>query len=340
MNRNPRDIFRLLQKITPRKIVNAARITGSYYSSIRNGNPVISGMPIALSIEPTTSCNLRCPECPSGMRSFTRPTGMLDPGVFRRVIDQVYRDLVYLTFYFQGEPYLHPGFLEMVGYASRKNIYTSTSTNAHFLDRLQAENTVSSGLDRLIISIDGTTQDIYSSYRIGGNLEKVIQGTRNIVKAKKKLKSSTPHLIFQFLVVRHNEHQVEEVKRLAAETGVNELVFKTAQVYDFESGNPLIPENSMYSRYRKLPDGNYVLKNPMKSRCWKLWHSAVITWDGNVLPCCFDKDGQYTMGTLRQNTFGEIWNNDAYKIFRNRLLKDRKQIDICRNCTEGTKVWT
>jgi MoaA/NifB/PqqE/SkfB family radical SAM enzyme len=209
------------------------------------------GFPISMAIEPTTSCNLRCPECPSGLRQFTRPIGMLEPTFLRKTIDEVYQELIYLTFYFQGEPYLNPNFLDMVKYASDKGIYTSTSTNAHYLNKEQAKKTVESKLDRLIISIDGTTQETYEQYRIGGQLQKVIEGTKNIIEAKRELKSNTPHIVFQFLVVKPNEHQLEDVKKLAHDLGVDEVVFKTAQVYDFEKGNPLIPDNIKYSRYTR-----------------------------------------------------------------------------------------
>ena len=123
----------------------------------------------------------------------------------------------------------------MVKYASSKKIYTATSTNAHYLTDEVARKTVESGLDRLIISIDGTTQDVYKQYRVGGNLNKVIEGARNIVKWKKELKSKTPFVFFQFLVVKPNEHQVADIKKLAAEIGVDEVRFKTAQVYDYEN---------------------------------------------------------------------------------------------------------
>src|SRR5205085_9820154 len=130
--------------------------------------PVHRGMPISIGIEPTTSCNLRCPECPSGLRSFTRPTGMLDESLFKKVIDELRDTHTYLTFYFQGEPYLHPDFLSLVRYAADRKIFTSTSTNAHYLNDANARATIESGLDRLIISIDGTTQETYESYRVGG----------------------------------------------------------------------------------------------------------------------------------------------------------------------------
>jgi radical SAM protein with 4Fe4S-binding SPASM domain len=264
---------------------------------------------------------------------------MLDAGLFQRVIDELSPTLTYLTFYFQGEPFLNPSFLDMVSYASSKGIYTSTSTNAHYLREEQAKKTVASGLDRLIISIDGTTQDTYEAYRVGGDLSKVIEGARNIIRFKKELRSVTPQVIFQFLVVRHNEHQIDDLHKLASSVGVDKVVLKTAQIYDYENGSDLIPKNEDFSRYKKNASGKYEIKNELLDHCWKMWNSCVITWDGKVVPCCFDKDAKYVLGDLNKNTFREVWFGEKYDKFRSTLLRSRKEIDICRNCTEGTKVW-
>jgi len=334
-----RDGLNVATKLSIKKTWNASSILRSYYQSRITGLPSISGLPISISVEPTTSCNLRCPECPSGLRSFTRPTGMLQQDMFKNTIDQLKDTLTYLTFYFQGEPYLHPQFLDMVKYASSQGIYTATSTNAHYLKDDIARQTVESGLDRLIISIDGTSQDTYESYRVGGDLSKVIEGTKNIIAWKRKLKSRTPHVIFQFLVVRPNEHQIPEVYALADQLGVNQVVLKTAQIYEYENGSDLIPLQEKYSRYRKLDDGSYAIKNSLDDHCWKMWHSCVITWDGKVVPCCFDKDAHFVLGNLSEQSFKEIWFGDQYKVFRKSLLKSRSEIEICKNCTEGTKVW-
>lgn len=333
------DITNAFSKLTGSRALNASKILASYCRSRITGHPQISGLPISIAIEPTTSCNLRCPECPSGLRSFTRPTGMLQQNVFTHVIDQLSPTLSYLTFYFQGEPYLHPQFLEMVSYASGKGIYTATSTNGHFLKDEISRQTVESGLDRLIISIDGTTQDTYESYRVGGDLTKVVEGAKNIIAWKKKLKSKTPHVIFQFLVIRPNEHQIPEVYRLAREIGVDEVKLKTAQIYDYKNGSELIPLQNKYSRYRKQKDGTYTIKNSLDNHCWKMWNSCVITWDGKVVPCCFDKDAHFVLGDLKEQSFTEIWFGEQYNTFRASLLRSRSEIEICKNCTEGTKVW-
>ena len=230
--------------------------------------------------------------------------------------------------------------MDLVKYAANKRIYTATSTNGHYLSDENARATVLSGLDRLIISIDGTTQDSYEKYRVGGKLEKVISGTKNIANWKKKLRSRTPHVIFQFLVVKPNEHEIEDVFSLAKTLGVNEVGLKTAQIYDYENGSPLIPENTKFSRYVKNGNGKYVLKNQLLNHCWKMWHSSVITWDGKVVPCCFDKDASHVLGDVKHQSFPTIWNAPSYRNFRGKILRSRKEVDICKNCTEGTKVWT
>lgn len=336
---NWNDSVNLFSKLSFRRALNGGKVVSSYYISKWFKRPFQWGMPVSISFEPTTSCNLRCPECPSGLRAFTRPTGMLQKNFFKDTIDQLHKELLYLVFYFQGEPYLNPDFLEMVKYASSKKIYTATSTNAHYLNDENARKTIESGLDRLIISIDGTTQDVYEQYRVGGRLEKVLEGTRNIVKWKKEMKSKTPFIVFQFLVVKPNEHQIENVKQLGKEIGVDDVWFKTAQVYDYENDpNHLIPTIDKYSRYKKTNNG-HEFKGKLANHCWRLWHDPVITWDGLVAPCCFDKDAQHKLGDLKQKSFKEIWENGEYKKFRTAILKGRKNIDICSNCSEGTKVW-
>ena len=192
-------------------------------------------MPASMAVEPTTACNLRCPECPSGLRQFSRNTGNLPVDEFDRMLSQVSKTVSYLTLYFQGEPFIHPGIFDLIRTANKHNIYSATSTNAHFLNDENAKKVVESGLDRLIVSIDGTTQEVYEQYRVAGDLDKVITGTKNVLKWKRELNSKSPHVIFQFLVVRPNEHQMDEVLELGKKLGVDEVKFKSAQVYDYKN---------------------------------------------------------------------------------------------------------
>jgi radical SAM protein with 4Fe4S-binding SPASM domain len=337
---NAREWRILLATLTLRKVLNFAQILVSYALARMTGKPIHWGMPVSIGIEPTTACNLRCPQCPSGLRSFTRPTGRLQISRFQALIDELHQELVYLILYFQGEPFLNPDFLEMVTNAKAKGIHTCTSTNGHFLDDETAEATVRSGLHRLIISFDGLTQETYSKYRIGGEVDKVLTGLEALLRARKRLGSLTPFVDLQFIVFEHNRHEVEAVKALGRKLGVDRVSIKTAQVYDFAEGSDLIPKDLTYSRYKQAADGTWRLRNRLLNHCWKLWQGAEVTWDGRVLPCCFDKDATHQMGRFPEEAdFATIWRSETYRAFRAQLTQGRAQIDICQNCTEGTQVW-
>jgi radical SAM protein with 4Fe4S-binding SPASM domain len=145
--------------------------------------------------------------------------------------------------------------------------------------------------------------------------------------------------VFQFLVVKPNEHQVPDVQKLAKTMGVDNVLLKTAQIYDYQNGSDLMPTIDKYSRYKKTIDGTWKIKNELMDHCWKMWNSCVVTWDGKIVPCCFDKDAHYTLGDLKKNSFEEIWRSAAYNDFRRSILRSREEIEICKNCTEGTKIW-
>ena len=129
-----KDALDFVSKLTPRRLWIMTKLVSSFYVTKWTKKPIQWGLPMTISVEPTTACNLRCPECPSGLRAFTRPTGNLKADFFKNTINELYKDLVYLIFYFQGEPYINPNFLDMVKYANEKGIYTITSTNGHFLN--------------------------------------------------------------------------------------------------------------------------------------------------------------------------------------------------------------
>lgn len=340
MNRNTLHAHKsLLKAWTPQKAINALLLSFSYHLSRWRKRPNMWGRPFSVSIEPTTSCNLRCPECPSGLRSFTRPTGMLSPELFHDFLNQTQSHLVFLNFYFQGEPFLHPKFLDLVGHCVQRSIFTSTSTNAHYLTLQMAERVVDSGLHRLIISLDGASQEVYAAYRKGGQVERVLEGIKNVAEARKSKGKLNPEIVVQNLLVKPNLHEKKQVEMLAKSLGADRVVFKTAQVYDLKADHNLVPDEPEFSRYKKTNDGRLEIKNPLLNQCWRMWSGCVLTWDGKVVPCCFDKDASHQMGTLQQTPFIEIWQSKAYQNFRRAILSSRSEIDICKNCTEGTKVW-
>lgn len=334
MNYHLHYIFRFVQKLSLRKLWNLVLLKISYlYSDLRR-SPVHWGRPTSISIEPTTQCNLQCPECPSGLHLFTRPTGMAEINRFEQRLAQLAPDLIYLILYFQGEPLLHNGFADMVAAASKKGVFTATSTNAIYLSPKNAEKLVLAGLDDIIVSLDGLDQETYAKYRRGGSFAKAVEGIKNLVEARKRLHLFNPLIRLQFIVMKHNMHQIDRVKAFGKELGVDRVELKTAQIYDMTDPNKLVPEGTKYARYKRNAQGLFELKNPMPNRCYRMWTGAVITWDGSLVPCCYDKDATYKLGNVDETPFVSIWKGKAVDSFRKRVFADRKGIDICSNCPE------
>lgn len=324
----------LFSKLNSKRAGNIFSLLVSYLFSIITKRYLHKGLPYAVSIEPTNSCNLKCPECPTGRGQLKRPKGSIDAESFKKVINQLSDNAFYLNLYFQGEPYLSPELFDCIQYAKSKKMYVATSTNAHFLDDESAKKTITSGLDKIIVSYDGLDQNSYSSYRKQGNLLQVQKGIANLIKWKKVMRSKTPFIVSQFLVLSTNEHQVKQFKKQSKKMGVTKAEIKTAQLYDFENGHILMPTNTKYSRYKKNADGSFSINKKLQNKCFRMWSSAVVTWDGFVVPCCYDKDATNSMGSIKERPFIDIWKSEKYQNFRKTILNNRKQISICQNCTE------
>lgn len=324
----------LIKSLNLHRLSNLFLVEAGYFLSRIFRIPIVAGRPWAASIEPTTSCNLRCTECPTGMQSLTRPKGNMTLDVFQKILDKLSPDLFYLTLYFQGEPLLNPHFTKMVQLARSRRIFVATSTNGHFLNDISIGEIIKSGLNHLIISLDGLDQQTYEKYRVKGNLKTVMEGISSLVAAKKELNSITPFIELQFLVMRHNEHQMKQMRKFAKQAGVDKLAFKTAQVYNFDTESSIIPDLKSKSRYRQTFDGKWVMTKKIRNRCHRIWRSLVVTWDGKVVPCCYDKNADHQTGNLLEEPLSMIWKNEVYFIFRKQVLKNRSETEICRNCGE------
>ena len=332
------DWINFLKKLTFKKIVNYLILKISYFLSVLSHKPVVFGYPAVATVEPTNLCNLRCIECPAGTGSMTRSKGNLNISLFKSFIDDLSPCLSYLMLYFQGEPLLHPQFTELIQYASHKKVYTSVSTNGHHLNRENVMRIIESGLDRIIISLDGTDQESYQQYRLGGDFKRVLQGIVNLVQIKKETKSRIPIIILQFIVMSHNENQINDVKALGEKLEVGKTVIKSLQIYDLKKNLDLLPSNSRFSRYKVNKNREAIIKNLLRNKCRRLWHTMVMLKDGCIVPCCFDKDGQYVIGKYPDSSMNDIWKGEQFSNFRQKILNSRKNIQMCCNCTEGTFI--
>jgi len=332
-------IIQVLKCLTARRVLNAAKILLSFILSGITKKNLVWGVPVVVNIEPTNICNLRCPLCVTGSMSMERPYGRMNFATFKKVVDEIGDRAIYITLYHQGEPYLHKQFSQFVAYAKQKKLYVTTSTNAHFFDADLAEEVVHSGIDSMIVSVDGATQETYGHYRRGGSLDTVLKGIRNLVAAKRRLRSKTPYLFMQFLVMRHNEHEIPAMQELAQKLGVDRLLIKTTQVMAVEEAREWLPKEGRYRRY-DLSEDDFQVKHGGEGVCPRPWLTTLVDWNGKVVACCFDKNGHHTMGDMNSpSTFSEIWRTPVYEDFRHRMLNDRQSIDICKNCSQGIRVF-
>jgi radical SAM protein with 4Fe4S-binding SPASM domain len=314
------------------KTANALASGSSFLISSLTGIPVISRMPAAVSFELTNNCNLNCPECASGSGRMKRERGFMDIGLFEKVISELRPYLYNINLYFQGEPMLHPDFFSFIGLAGK--IRTVVSTNGHFLTAENSEKIAESGLSRLIVSLDGMDQKVYTEYRRNGDLYKVIEGIKNVAAARDRLNSEMK-LDLQFLVSRYNEHQIADAEGFSKEVKAD-LKLKSMQVINSKDTGKWMPSDKRFMRY-KVVGGKYAIRNSMPARCLRLWLNPVVTWDGKVIPCCFDKDADYVMGDLKNESFRSIWNGSKFSDFRKKILTGRNKTGICRNCTSGMR---
>lgn len=327
--------YRFYKTFTFRKACNILLLSLQYSISILLKRPKLSAKPVTLSIEPVNSCNLHCPECLTGSGKLLRKRGKILPDDFKQIIDQVCGELCYLLLYFQGEPFLHPHFVDFIRYAKSKGIFVASSTNGHFLSESNAAEIVRSGLDYLIISLDGVTPESYRKYRKGGDFNRVISGIEALVRAKKELGVNYPLIELQFIAFRHNEPEIESFKKLGKRLGVGRTSIKSAQIYELEpSAEILPPENSIYSRYKKNEFGKFYPVKKKRKYCWRQWSGAVITWEGDMAPCCFDKEAKHSYGNLKEYCLYELWENRQAGQFREFFFQRRNLPEICRDCPE------
>ncbi|MSQ31653.1 MAG: radical SAM protein [Dehalococcoidia bacterium] len=294
---------------TWKKFTNFLRVE----AGMRMGKVRPSGHPYEWEIDSTNICQLHCPLCHTGIGTVNRIKGFMAFETFKKTIDQIKDHTIWLSLYSWGEPFLHRDIVRFIRHAHDSNIGVVASSNMNaYLSEGKAEEIVRSGLDALIMSIDGTTQEVYEKYRVGGQLKNVLANVKLLAKKKRELSSKTPMLEWQFIVMKHNEHQKGDVKRIAKELGVDLLTFKKVDfphdIYDKKMLREFLPS------YRD--PGTEAFNKPYNegadSKCWRLWRSGVVNWDGGYAPCCYLTDAKHDFANVNDVSIDKIWNGPQY----------------------------
>lgn len=298
----------------------------------------VMGYPYWLVIDPTNFCNLRCPFCPTGQGRNARTREVLTLDNFKKVLDELGPYLIHIDFCNWGEPLLNKNLTEMIKYSEQYFIDTKVDTNLNLLTEEAAEKLILSGLDKIIVSIDGITPETYSRYRVGGDFYKVMDNLKMLLRIKRELKRPNPYISWQFLVFRHNEHEIEDVKRIGLDLGVDHVGITKA----FIGNKEWIPLNETFSNYRDDIEGEMTsdcFKSDGRKICNWPWEAIAINPNGSVSVCCSVEDEKDDFGNAFKNSIMEIWNNEKYKVARRHIrdqsLNKARDYNVCINCKQS-----
>lgn len=298
----------------------------------------VLGKPYFLMIEPTNACNLRCPLCPTGRGTLGRKTTFLPLALFQQCIAELGPWLIEVNVSNYGEPMMHRDLPAMIACAKGAGARVSIGCNAHFLNDASARELIQSGLDQVYVSFDGVDQETYEKYRVRGDFAKVVEGVKALLTQRKALGRTNPIVELQFLVMRHNEHQIADFRRVADELGADRRIIKPVSfnVADWDDPDTratyaqFFPETDQYRVYRREGDA-WLWRQPRLAFCTAPWRSLTVLADGSIVPCCRDPRGHYTMGNVADGVL-KVWNNARFRSFRKALARNRGQMPICKVC--------
>ena len=332
-----RHAFSLLLHTTPKKLINLVAV--ELERKMRRTR--VWGFPYYLIVDSGNICNLKCPLCPTGNRTLDRNQRFVRFEDFRRIIDKLYLYAYEVSLYNWGEPFLNPDIFQMIRYCVERNISTNLSSNFNISD-LDSEEVIKSGLEYLSISLDGTTQEVYSKYRVGGKIDLVFQNLKKILKKKKDFRSRTPFIEWQFIVMKQNCHQIDDARRMAKEMGVDIIRFIPVGVpMDAKNKKELasewFPDLRAHGGKHEITDR--FLQKPIKGGCFYLYRSVTIHPGGAVAPCCVVYKEKDDFGNMFDTDFSQIWNNESYQSARSLFSRKQKSSikTVCNRCPMFSK---
>lgn len=291
------------------------------------GRERVKSYPYLFVFEVTNVCNLKCPFCLTGKGvSGGRSVRHMGFDEAKSIIDQVGDYIYLLQLYTWGEPLLNKDIYDIIQYAKKKNIYVMISTNATMLNEANSRRLVESGIDYVMVAIDGISDETYKQYRVGGDYSKVIKNLENLLSVKTEKANPTPFVEWQFIVFKHNEHEVRSAERKAYEMGVNKFTPLPAYVED-ESWSPVGEEYKVE------------VFNPERlMNCDRPWTHLNVRADGGVASCCYEFERKDDFGNLADGSFLKIWNNPKFSMSRRLIYQKRKGLEmekselICYGC--------
>jgi len=302
--------------------------TASYYRrlaqilwSYKRKRAVLPYLPVRLWVEPTSECNLACVMCPNKDLDRSQK-GYLAFDLFRKIIDEASRFVFDIHLLHRGESLLHPDFFRMVAYAHQAGVVTRFHTNGTLLDEDKARRLIESGLDQFAFSFDGYDRDTYERIRVNGDFEQTVGNIIRFLEIKKEMGARRPVTILElidFPGLYRGDGGKKRKAFLARFKGLplDKVKVKNLHNWAGEAGRP--PRRGRY-----LP-------------CTFPWQALIIFWDGSVLPCTQDFQGEVVLGNVGQSSLASLWNGEKMVELRRKILSG--DITGLATCSRCDRVW-
>ncbi len=294
------------------------------------------GYPVIAQVEPANICNLECPLCFTVSRTSSRKPTLLPFQTFKKFIDETGDYLLLIVLWNWGEPFLNPDIFKIIEYAASKNIIVHSSTNGNVrFDDAAADKIVDSGLTSLVFGVDGASNETYSIYRQGGDLERVKENIRAVVRAKKRKSSAFPMINLRFVAMKQNESELPLVHRMAKDLEADYFAVKSVDMPTNLGQNldqAYRPETETYRRYEY--EDNTFKRKPKPFECMRPWKRITLDALGEVISCEYDYKNLLSFGQIgNSKPVSDVWKSDQGKTFRRGFHKGHNDFYHCKTCT-------
>ena len=361
-------VYRNHRYLTAAKLINMA-IANIEYKLKRES---LWSRPYQLKIESTNICNTNCQLCPTGQGFCSRKKGVMSFDKYKGLVDKLKWHTLDLDLSMWGDPLIVPDIYKMIQYAHDNGIWTYISSNLHAFKieakrgeaKDHATQLIESGLELLTCSLHGASQETYSKYQPDKCFNSTIDKIKHIISTRNKMGRSTPAIQLNFVVTKHNEHEIKDFKTLASNLGCKAIINKASYNVRFLNKDkklqPLnLSEDELQRKtinhlkewmpldskhvikpYLEMQNNGILRKDDYNGRkpfpCSWPWLSCVVNWDGQVSLCCGSFDKNEDMGNVFNTDFFKIWNNKAYKLSRRSFIQKLNTNDAtttaCSTC--------
>lgn len=281
-----------------------------------------SVFPKQIDLETTNACNIHCSICPQPNQK--RKPEHMKFELAKKAIDEINNyglEMMCLTDF--GEPFLNKEFFEISRYAARsaKIKHLFISTNGLLIDRNVSEQLLTSGLDKIIVSLDGACKETYERIRIGSDYDKVVHNILDFIEMRRKHNKVKPSVAVQIIRMHDTVKEIDDFLR-----------FWKSRIDPQDQ----IDIKEYIGWQYQVPYRNSLRENKIKIRvpCLVyLWSNLAIHSNGNICACCYDLNGELILGNIKENSIYDIWHGKKCRQLRFAHLKGLfKNIPVCENC--------